>query len=124
MILQMTSKVLVVDDHEGFRLAARTMLEEMGLDVIGEADSGESALEVFERFKPDIVLLDIQLPGMDGIDVARKLFDAGHSPVIVLTSSREAEDYGARLRALPEAVFIGKTDLSSAALAAAIGETG
>ena len=122
MILQMASKVLVVDDHEGFRLAARVLLEEMGLDVIGEADSGESALETFERFKPDIVLLDIQLPGMDGIDVARKLFDAGHSAVIVLTSSREAEDYGARLRALPDAVFIGKTDLSSAALAAAIGE--
>jgi len=123
MIPNVASKVLVVDDHERFRVAARTLLEEMGLDVIGEAESGESALELFERFKPDIVLLDIQLPGMDGIEVARKLFDAGHSPIIVLTSSREAEDYGARLRALPDAVFVGKTDLSSAALAAAIGET-
>ncbi len=117
----MASTVLIVDDHEAFRAAARTMLEEMGLDVVGEADSGEDALEKCERWRPDIVLLDIQLPGMDGIDVARKLFEAaGSAPVIVLTSSRDAEDYGARLRALPDAVFIGKTDLSSDAFAAAI----
>ena len=119
----MASTVLVVDDHEAFRAAARTMLEEMGLHVVAEAGSGEEALEMFERWQPDIVLLDIQLPGIDGIDVARKLFGTGSSPVIVLTSSRDAEDYGARLRALPDAVFIGKTDLSPAALAEAVGDT-
>lgn len=119
----MTSTVLVVDDHEAFRAAARTMLEEMGLHVVAEAGSGEDALEMFERWRPDIVLLDIQLPGIDGIDVARKLFATGSSTVIVLTSSHEKEDYGARLRTLPSAVFIGKTDLSSDAFAAAIDHT-
>ncbi len=116
----MASTVLIVDDHAGFRAAARSLLEEMGLEVVGEVGSGESALETFEQSRPDIVLLDIQLPGMDGIDVARTLFGAGHTPVVVLISSRDAEDYGARLRALPDAVFIGKTDLSRDALAAAI----
>ncbi len=122
MIPRVRSTVLVVDDHEGFRAAARTMLEEMGLEVVGEADSGEAAIENFERAHPDIVLLDIQLPGMDGIDVARKLFGAGYTPIVILTSSRDAEDYGARLRTLPDAVFIGKMDLSTEALAAAITE--
>ena len=92
------------------------MLEDMGLQVVGEADSGETALVMFERTKPDIVLLDIQLPGLDGIEVARSLFQGGHSPVVVLTSSREAQDYGTRLSSVSEAVFIGKTDLSAAAL--------
>ncbi len=96
------------------------MLEDMGLEVVGEADSGEDALAMFERTRPDIVLLDIQLPGMDGIEVARKLFDEGRAPVVVLTSSRDREDYGARLRALPDAVFIGKTDLTTDTFAAAI----
>lgn len=116
----MNSRVLIVDDHDAFRAAARTMLEEMGLEVVGEAANGEAVMEMFELSKPDIVLLDIQLPGIDGIEVARTLFGAGHYPVLVLTSSRDAEDYGTRLRALPDAVFIGKTNLSSDALAAAI----
>lgn len=116
----MPSTVLIVDDHPGFRAAARSLLEEMGLEVVGEADSGERALDMFEGSQPDIVLLDIQMPGMDGIDVARTLFGSGHTPIIVLISSRGAEDYGARLRALPDAVFIGKTDLSREALTAAI----
>ena len=119
----MSSRILVVDDHEAFRAAARTMLEEMGLEVVGEADSGESALDVFESTSPDIVLLDIQLPGIDGIEVARRLLGSDRPPVVVLTSSRDAEDYATRLGALPQAVFIGKTDLSSAALIAAIDQS-
>ena len=114
----MGSSVLVVDDHDAFRAAARVMLEEAGLEVVGEADSGEQALEMLGRTLPDIVLLDIQLPGIDGIEVARRVFESGHAPIIVLTSSRDAEDYGTRLKALPDAVFIGKPDLSGAALAA------
>ena len=120
----MASTVLVVDDHDAFRSAARSMLEDMGLEVVGEADSGEAALVMFERTKPEIVLLDIQLPGLDGIEVARTLFHAGHSPVIILTSSREAQDYGTRVTSLSEAVFIGKTDLSAAALKKVINQGG
>lgn len=113
------STVLVVDDHDGFRGAARTILEEMGLEVVAEADSGEQAIEAFGRTRPDIVLLDVQLPGLDGIEVARALLAGEHPPMVVLTSSRDREDYGARLRGLPQALYIGKTDLSRAALAAA-----
>lgn len=122
MISGMAFTVLIVDDHAGFRAAVRSLLEEMGLEVVGEVDSGESALETFEQQRPDIVLLDIQLPGIDGIEVARTLFGAGHTPIVVLISSRDVEDFGARLQALPDAVFIGKTDLSREALTAAIAD--
>ena len=115
--------VLVVDDHAGFRTAARSLLEQIGLHVIGEAGTGEEALDAVARLAPDIVLLDVQLPGLDGIDVARRLVAAPSPPTVVLTSSRDAEDYGARLRAVPAAAFIAKTDLSRESLNAAIGGT-
>ena len=115
------ASVLVVDDHEGFREVARTLLTSMGLLVVGDVETGEQALEAVERLRPDIVLLDVQLPGMDGIDVARRLVAEPDPPTVVLTSSRDAEDYGARLRAVPAAAFIAKMDLSQESLDAAIG---
>lgn len=115
------ASVLVVDDHQGFREAARTLLTSMGLRVVGDVETGEQALEAVERLRPDIVLLDVQLPGMDGIDVARRLVADPDPPTVVLTSSRDAEDYGARLRAVPAAAFIAKMDLSRESLDAAIG---
>ncbi|HVE63243.1 MAG TPA: response regulator transcription factor, partial [Mycobacteriales bacterium] len=112
------TSVVVVDDHAGFRRAAHTLLVEMGLTVVGEAGTGEAALELVARLQPDIVLLDVQLPAMDGIDVARALLARPVPPVVVLTSSRDATDYGIRLRSVPEAVFIGKTDLSADSISA------
>lgn len=115
------ASVLVVDDHQGFREVARTLLTSMGLRVVGDVETGEQALEAVERLRPDIVLLDVQLPGMDGIEIARRLVSDPDPPTVVLTSSRDAEDYGARLRAVPAAAFIGKMDLSPESLDAAIG---
>ena len=116
----MSASVLIVDDHAGFRVAARAMLNQMGLKVIGEAESGESAIESVLELRPDIVLLDIQLPGIDGIEVARRLQDVVPTPVIVLTSTRDAVDYGSRLASAPAAIFVAKSDLNRHALDCAI----
>ena len=96
--------VLVVDDHDGFRARARAYLGTTGFEVVGEAIDGASAVAEAERLRPEIVLLDIQLPDIDGFDVARRILAAADPPKIVLISSREAADYaGASSRAGPRA---------------------
>ncbi len=65
--------VLIVDDHQGFRAGARALLEAEGFNVLGEAADGESAVEQARRLRPQVVLLDVQLPGIDGFAVAERL---------------------------------------------------
>ena len=107
--------VLVVDDHDGFRAFARTMLEAAGFTVT-EAASGAEAAATARIIRPQLVLLDIQLPDFDGFEVARRLTALPGSPVIVLTSTREASDYGGRISSSPAAAFLPKDQLSGAAL--------
>jgi DNA-binding NarL/FixJ family response regulator len=111
--------VLIVDDHPAFRASARTMLEEEGFDVVGEAKDGRTALELAETLAPDLVLLDIALPDLSGLDVAERLAD-GQSKV-VLTSSREPSDFGARLGQASALGFISKDELSGETLAGLLG---
>jgi DNA-binding NarL/FixJ family response regulator len=114
----MPTSVLIVDDHPSFRASARRLLECEGFDVIGEAPDGASALECVERLRPDVVLLDVQLPDINGFEVAARLTENGRSPAIVLTSSRDVDDLG--LRAGRDGVrgFIPKSELSGPALEA------
>jgi DNA-binding NarL/FixJ family response regulator len=105
---------LIVDDHPAFRATARTLLEEEGYDVIAETGSGEDAVELAQRLTPDLVLLDVALPDLNGLDVAERL--ASTSSAVVLVSSRDPRDFGARFRANPAAGFISKDDLSGEAL--------
>jgi DNA-binding NarL/FixJ family response regulator len=112
----MAMSLLIVDDHPGFRSFASMMLADEGFDVIGDAADGESALESIERLHPDVVLLDVQLPGIDGFEVARRLAEHAGGPRVVLTSSREASDYGSRLTSSAVTGFVPKTQLSGAAL--------
>ena len=107
--------VLVVDDHDGFRALARTMLEAAGFTVT-EAASGAEAAATARLIRPQLVLLDIQLPDFDGFEVARRLAAGEHRPVIVLTSTREASDYGALITSSPAAGFLPKDELTGAAL--------
>jgi DNA-binding NarL/FixJ family response regulator len=116
----MTWRLLIVDDHAEFRAFTRTILSDDDFDVAGEAGDGESALSEVERLHPDVVLLDVQLPGIDGIEVARRLAATSGAPRVVLTSSRDASDYGARLRETPISGFLHKRELSSEALAALV----
>jgi len=109
--------VLIVDDHAGFRGFARRLLEAGGFTVVGEAEDGSSALAAAEALRPDLVLLDVMLPDTDGFAVAAHLAGNGDGPVVVLTSSREAADFGTRVERSRATGFIHKDELSCAALA-------
>lgn len=114
----MTPTLLIVDDHEGMRRFARSLLGAQGFNVIGEAADGEAALAAVQTLHPDVVLLDIGLPGIDGFEVARRLANAPDAPSLVLTSSRHASDYGQRMADSPARGFLPKQELSGAAVAA------
>lgn len=111
----MAQTVLIVDDHAGFRSLARRMLEAAGFQV-AEADTGEAALRSLGTLHPDLVLLDIQLPGVDGIEVARRFAAGGSGTVVVLTSARDPADFGPRLTTAPAAAFVPKAELSAGRL--------
>lgn len=104
--------ILIVDDHAHFRLQARALLEADGFVVVGEAGDGASGLRAARALRPDLVLLDIGLPDIDGFEVARDLAADGPPPRVVLTSSREAGAYGPRLAASRVLGFIAKDELS------------
>jgi DNA-binding NarL/FixJ family response regulator len=116
----MPRTVLIVDDHPTFRASARRLLEAEGFDVVGESEDGESAIERVRSLRPDIVLLDVQLPGIDGFEVARRLTMNGSSPDIVLVSSREASDYGDCVASSGARGFISKAELSGEAIVSLI----
>ena len=110
--------VLIVDDHAGFRRIARKVLEAAGFDVVGEAADGESALAEAARLRPTLVLLDIQLPDLDGFEVAARLANRVDPPAVVLTSSRAVSSYRQRLASSPVLGFIAKSELTGQALTA------
>jgi len=111
---------LIVDDHQAFRREARALLEAEGLRVVGEAADGQSALDETVALEPDIVLLDIGLPDLDGFEIAARLASHEPTPGIVLISSRDAATYGARIGASPVAGFLRKDDLSASAIEALV----
>jgi two-component system nitrate/nitrite response regulator NarL len=113
--------VLIVDDHAGFRSMARALLESGGFDVVGEAADGATALAEAANLQPDLVLLDIQLPDLDGFAVTEQLTQEANSPVIVLTSGRPRSSFERRLADSRARAFIPKADLTSAALEALLG---
>jgi DNA-binding NarL/FixJ family response regulator len=112
----MRTTILIVDDHDAFRSWAREVLEEAGYEVVGEAEDGESAIRSSSQLRPNVVLLDIQLPDIDGFEVARRLNGARLPPVVVLTSSRAEADYGLRIARSGARGFIPKADISRLAL--------
>ena len=108
--------VLIVDDHAGFRAGARALLEAEGFDVLGEAGDGQSAVEQARRLRPQVVLLDVQLPGMDGFAVAERLAAEPAAPAVVLISSRGQGAFRKRLEATPARGFIHKAEFSGECL--------
>jgi DNA-binding NarL/FixJ family response regulator len=109
--------VLIVDDHAEFRALARTVLERGGFQVVGEVGDGRSAAAAVAEKRPDVVLLDVQLPDVNGFDVAETLSARDDGPIIVMTSSRDATDFGSRLARSRARGFIPKSRLTGAALA-------
>jgi|SRR3954464_8929240 len=116
----MQPTVLIVDDHPSFRSMARAVLESEGFQVVGEAEDGAAAIAAVEALRPAVVLLDIQLPDLDGFEVAERLAEGRDAPAVVLVSTRTAAAYGDRLETTTARGFIPKTSLSGASLAAVV----
>jgi DNA-binding NarL/FixJ family response regulator len=113
-------RVLIVDDHPEFRAVARELLEEAGYVVSGEAAGAAEAIVAVSVEAPDVVLLDVGLPDGNGFDVAAQLSRDPSGPMVVLVSSREAEDYGRRVSGCGARGFVSKSRLSAATLASVL----
>jgi len=105
--------VLIVDDHPMFRRLARRLLEEEGFEVVGEAANGASALEAVRVLAPEIVLLDVMLPDISGLEVAARLASTRQQRTLVLTSSRSRADFGGALEEAASDGFVAKADLTA-----------
>jgi DNA-binding NarL/FixJ family response regulator len=106
-------RVLIVDDQPPFREAARMVVEiTEGFEVAGEAMTGEESLELVAELRPDLVLMDINLPGIDGIEATQRISADFPSSTVLVLSTYEAEEYEPRALAAGAAGFIGKSDLS------------
>lgn len=116
----MARRIVIVDDHADFRAQATKLLESAGYEVVGSCPDGRSALETISALNPDVVLLDVQLPDIDGFGVLAQVDILSESPTVVLISTREAADYGARVGRSGAAGFITKAELSVHSLAQAL----
>jgi DNA-binding NarL/FixJ family response regulator len=120
MRLEAKATVLIVDDHPSFRAVARSVLETDGFAVIGTASDGESGVAATLRLAPDVVLLDVELPDIDGFEVAARLRRAGSAAAIVLASSRDGADFGSLVAESGARGFIAKAELSGDAIRALV----
>jgi DNA-binding NarL/FixJ family response regulator len=111
-------RVLIVDDHGSFRAAARAALEADGFEVVGEAADGAGAMAECARLEPEVVLLDVRLPDVDGFAVAERLARRPRPPRVVLVSSRPAGTYRRRLAGAPVAGFLPKSEFSAESVTA------
>jgi DNA-binding NarL/FixJ family response regulator len=112
----MRRTVLIVDDHAGFRASARRLLEASGYSVVAEAADGSSGVSAAAQARPDLAIVDVQLPDFDGFEVVRRLREASPAPDVVLTSSRERADFGSLVESSGARGFVSKADLSAAVL--------
>jgi DNA-binding NarL/FixJ family response regulator len=86
--------VLIVDDHDSFRRVARSIVEATeGFTVAGSAGTGEESIEAARRLRPGLVLMDVNLPGIDGIEATRRLRALAHPPAVVLVSTYDESDF-------------------------------
>src|SRR4029079_13898549 len=111
-------RVLIVDDHPSFRAAARLLLEHEGFEVVGEAEDGAAGLRQTGALVPDVVLLDVNLPDVDGFDIASRICIDQTAPKVVLTSSRDPREFGPLVRRSGACGFIPKGELTGEALSA------
>jgi DNA-binding NarL/FixJ family response regulator len=115
----MTVRVLIVDDQEPFRLAARTVVEITdGFEVAGEAETGEAAVEAARELRPDLVLMDVNLPGMDGMEATRRILEeSGDRVAVLMLSTYEADEYAPRAAEVGAAAYIPKSEFEPDRLA-------
>jgi DNA-binding NarL/FixJ family response regulator len=116
-----TTTVLIVDDHRTFRETARLLLETEGFDVVGEADNGAAAVLKAAELTPDLILLDVQLPDIDGFEVTRRVIREGRAPAVIIVSSRDDSDYGPLVATSGARGFVTKAELSGERVRALLG---
>lgn len=109
----MSRTVLIVDDHPSFRASARRLLEGEGYTVIGEAEDGSAALRASRELGPELILLDVRLPDLDGFAVARRISGRPGAPAVILISSREVDEWGRAVTEAGALGFIPKAQLSA-----------
>ena len=114
------TRVLIVDDQEPFRLAARMVVEATdGFEVVGEAETGEEGVEMAGAVGPDLVLMDVNLPGINGLDATRQILRSSDTVVVLLLSTYEEDEYGPRAAECGAAGYIPKSAFGPDRLAAA-----
>ena len=105
----MTVRVLIVDDQAPFRMAARMVVEATdGFAVAGEAETGEESVTMAAELGPDLVLMDVNLPGINGLDATRQILATPAPPVVLLLSTYEEEEYAPRAAECGAAAYIPK----------------
>ena len=122
MTTQKPLRVLIVDDQESIRELIRRQLEKIGHKVVGKASNGLQAIELTESLLPDVVLMDIEMPKMDGLEATKKIMDKYPRPVVLLTSHEDPEmvrrasqvGAGAYLLKPPSSEEIERMNVSSA----------
>jgi DNA-binding NarL/FixJ family response regulator len=111
-------RVLIVDDQEPFRSAAKMVVELTdGFEVVGEAGSGEDGLAMFDDLAPDLVLMDIKMPGMDGLEATRQILAGDPKARVVVLSTYEAGEFEERAHEAGAIAFISKSDFGPDSLA-------
>src|SRR5512143_756712 len=114
-------RVLLIDDHALFRVGLQGLLERRGIDVVAAAGTGREGLRLAKELSPDIILLDMRMPGMDGLDVLQRLRESGFAiPIVMLTTSSEERDLLAALRAGAQGYLL--KDMEPDELVAALAE--
>jgi two-component system, NarL family, invasion response regulator UvrY len=110
-----TAGVMIVDDQAPFRRAARMVIGAMaGFEVIGEAESGEAAVELFESLSPNLVLMDINLPGINGIEATRRITTAHPDAKVLLLSTYQASDLPSGTDTCGAAGYVNKEEFGPA----------
>jgi DNA-binding NarL/FixJ family response regulator len=113
-------KVLIVDDQAPFRQAARMVVDATdGFEVIGEAASGEEGVQLARALGPDLILMDVNLPGINGLEATRQILGGPHRPVVFLVSTYEQDEYGPRAAECGAAAYIPKSAFGPDRLSAA-----
>lgn len=113
----MAVRVLIVDDQEPFREASRMVVEMTdGFEVAGEAHDGEQAVALAADLRPDLVLMDVQMPGIDGIEATRRIAALPDPPTVLVMSTHESGDYEGPALAAGAAAFVPKSEFGMDAL--------
>ncbi len=125
-VRQVTLRCLIVDDSSPFLDAARQLLQQQGINVVGVASSGDEAIRLATELRPDVTLLDIVLGDEDGLAVAQRLA-AGPDPrggTLILVSTRDGDEFAESIEASPAVGFIPKSSLSAEAVRRLVGRSG